>query len=81
MSKFCEFFIFICSVVWAVIGAMVVWSAYPQTVKDITLTSPNGTVIEISEAKYSKLFRTITYTDNGTEVVLDAKQYKMECKK
>ncbi len=81
MGKITEFCIFVCSLVWVVIGAMVIWSAYPQTVRDITLTSQRGAVIEIAEAKYSRLFRTITYTDNGIEITLDAEQYKMEKKK
>ena len=80
MGILAKFSVFICSVVWAVIGAMVVWSAYPQTIRDVTLISQSGEVIEIAEAKYSRLFRTITYTDNGTEITLDAEQYRMEKK-
>ena len=80
MGKITEFCIFICSVVWAVIGAMVVWSAYPRTITNVTLISQNGTVIEITEAKYSKLFRTITYTENGKQITLDAEQFVMEKK-
>jgi len=77
MSKIVGFFVFICSLVWIAIGAMVAWSAYPRTVKNITLTSPNGVEIHIDEAKYSKLFGTIKYTKDGVEYTIDAKQYIM----
>ena len=81
MGKICEFCLFVCSLVLIALSGMVAWSAYPQTIRDVTLTSQSGEQIHIKEAKYSRLFRTITYTVDGIEYTIDAEQYVMSQEK